>query len=185
MSTIREQAEQLYEIWRPISDYQGFYEVSNYGNVRGLQFYTRYGTIGTRRQPRLVKQKVDNGYARVQLAKGTYRKLYKVHRLVLLAFIGRPSPGLESAHINGDRLDNRVSNLIWATSAENEAHKLLHGTATIGEKNPKAKLTATQVKKMRALHGRGVSFSELGRIYGVSNQSARRTVLRENWKSVL
>lgn len=51
-----------------------------------------------------------------------------VHRLVCAAFHGPPQPGQEVAHLDGDCLNNAPGNLRWVTHAENEQHKIAHGT---------------------------------------------------------
>ncbi len=68
-----------------------------------------------------------------------------------LAFIGAPPTELhEVAHHDGDPSNNAVTNLRWATRAENHADKLRHGTHNRGERHPLSKVTDAQVAAMRA-----------------------------------
>ena len=86
--------------WRPISGYEGFYEVSDNGEVRNS------------RTGRILKQKVErNGYVRVYLSKdGTARSLL-LHRVVANTFIPNPNGLLTVNHLDEDKTNNRLSNL--------------------------------------------------------------------------
>jgi len=77
------------------------------------------------------------GYLRVGLRKpGERRKrLYYVHALVLLAFVGPCPEGQETRHLDGSRDNNVLSNLAYGTHLENEADKERHGRRPRGEKH--------------------------------------------------
>lgn len=98
----------------------------------------------------------DTGYIRVNLRDNGRRKNALVHRLVLEAFVGpSPTEEHESRHLDGNASNNRLSNLRWGTSAENEADKKRHGTSPVGENHPHAKLTDQQVKEIRDMYKSG------------------------------
>lgn len=98
------------------------------------------------------------------------RKICKcVHRLVALAWLGPPpSSTHEVAHGDGDKTNNAVSNLRWATPAENRADMFRHGTAVVGERHSCAKLTSAQVSSIRAARAAGVPRAQTAATYGVS-----------------
>lgn len=112
------------EIWKPISRYEGFYEVSDKGRVRSLD--------------RLVKGRVDNdrlfqgkilspettyqGYKRVRLSREGKPKKFTVHKLVAQEFIGECPEGLVINHIDENKANNRVENLEYVTQKENVNH---------------------------------------------------------------
>src|SRR5262249_27903182 len=76
---------------------------------------------------------VRRDYLYVTLKTPDGRKHFRVNVLILWAFTGSRPDGLEAAHLDGDRSNNRVENLAWKTHAENIADKAGHGTVRKGE----------------------------------------------------
>ena len=117
------------EEWRDIDGFKGRYQVSNKGRVRSVDHYVRCGFKGKGR--RLVKGRLlkpgssTSGHLTVALGK---RNSVGVHRLVLLAFVGRPKTGQEALHLNHKPSDNRRSNLKWGSRSENIAMDWAAGT---------------------------------------------------------
>lgn len=140
---------------RPIFD--GIFEVSANGRV------FRVKSPNGRSRPRELKTTTDPryGYVRVGLSINGKSKGYFVHVLVLLAFKGRCPEGLESAHLNGVRHDNRIENLAYVTRKENHAHKKIHGTAQYGERQGQSKLTEEAVQQIRLEYPTKTSQSDL------------------------
>lgn len=105
------------ELWRNIEEATN-YEVSNYGNIRN----TKSGQI-------LNPGASGNGYKQVSLKMKKNNKFEKryVHRLVATYWLENPENKREVNHINLDRTDNRVENLEWITSSENQKHKYQNG----------------------------------------------------------
>lgn len=100
------------EIWE-ICFYNGEifdnYEVSNLGNVRSLN-YNKTGQI------KILKQiESGNGYLYVDLCKDKKVKQCRIHILVANAFIPNDNPTIKTEihHINHNKHDNRVENLMW------------------------------------------------------------------------
>lgn len=100
--------EHMTEIWKDIKGYEGRYQVSNLGRVRSIdaQVGARFfiGRI-------LVPIKDGTGYMCVNLS----RKLFKVHRLVAIAFLANPNNYRCVNHKDEDKTNNRVSNLEWCS----------------------------------------------------------------------
>jgi hypothetical protein len=129
------------EEWRSVVGWDGFYEVSNCGAVRGLK---------RGRQLRAVIKR-GTGYAVVTLHRPGETKPTQVgiHRLVLDAFVGRRAD-MQACHGNGDKADNRIENLRWGSAADNAADRTVHGTQLVGGRNPHAKLTEEDVREILA-----------------------------------
>jgi len=110
------------ENWRAIPGQPG-YEASDQGRVRSID---RMIADGRFLRGRVLKLWTAGAYHYVGLGRSAKRG---VHRLVALAFIGPPpSPKHEAAHWDGNPLNNRASNIRWATRSENEQDKRRHGT---------------------------------------------------------
>lgn len=108
----------MQEIWKDIDNYIGKYQISNLGRVKSLP---RNGTICSERILKIQKDR--KGYSYVSF----HKKKFKVHRLVAQAFI----PNLENKpqvnHIDGNKQNNNINNLEWATAQENIQHSLKTG----------------------------------------------------------
>lgn len=110
----------LPETWCTIPDWR-HYEVSTIGRVRSLD-QTITDSLGRSRiqRGRMKATWIDNGgYRRVELSEDGYRYGAGAHRLVALAFIGEPAEGQEVRHLDGDSLNNCLTNLAWGTHSEN------------------------------------------------------------------
>lgn len=106
------------------------------------------------------------------------------HRIVCLAAHGNPpSPDFDAAHSCHNRLCCNPRHLRWATKAENQADRFAAGTASIGERNHFAKLTASDVREIRRLAG-VVSQHELARRFGTTNKNISAIHRRISWRHV-
>lgn len=116
--------------WKPVFGYEGYYEVSSTGFVRSIDriIYDKNGKqkrlLG--KGMRLTKSKGRNndGYYVVNLRKNGTSKVVPVHILVAAAFIPNPLNLPTVNHKDGDKSNNNVWNLEWASWAENNIHAL-------------------------------------------------------------
>jgi hypothetical protein len=94
-----------------------------------------------------------------------------------------PTPKHEAAHHCGNGHWGCVTprHLYWATSKENHADAIRHGTTARGERNVNAKLKASDIPAIRSLIAQGVSQCEVGRRYGVSNTAVWQIVRSRSW----
>lgn len=144
------------EKWAPVHFDSG-YEVSTLGRVRRVNGHV------------LIARPNTSGYPAVNIARRTYR----VHRLVLEAFVGPCPDGHQCCHSNGNRADNRLSNLRWDTFMANIADRTLHGTENVGERNGRAVLSDEEAAQVRAHRG-WLSPAHLGEIFGIHRQHVWR-----------
>jgi len=165
------------EIWKPLSNYPG-YEASNYGNVRSWIFKG-----GKRKKALNLKPINIYGYYKLSLRINGESKPKRIHRLVLEAFVGRCPEGLQCGHNNGIRTDNRLENLRWDTPESNQADRKKHGTATVGEKHPMAKLTNIQVTEIKMRLKNKEACKSISKDFPVSPSSISNIKKGKVWKS--
>jgi NUMOD4 motif len=163
------------EQWRPVVGYEEFYQVSDYGRVKG---------------PRKILNPFPRGkgkYLAVTLYRDKKCRPVYVHVMVLEAF-DKPRPAdMQALHGLAGKLFNRYpDNLRWGTAGENWADKYRDGTATIGSQNPSVKLTEAIVLDCRTRHdaARGITCKTLAVEYGVSLSAIHRAVTGRTWRHV-
>ena len=100
--------------WKDIKGYEGLYKINKVGQV--ISFHSG--------KEKIMKTRINNyGYYIIDLRKDKQRKTYKIHRLVAETFIDNPLNRNIVDHINRIKTDNRVENLRWVTSQENNLNK--------------------------------------------------------------
>lgn len=118
-------------VWATVPGYNDAYEISNQGVVRSIARIVPYGKNGSATyKERILKQtKIKKGYFTVKLAYKGETKTEYVHVLMLLAFIGpRPITKArgEIRHLDGDKTNNRLDNLVYGTVRENAEDRVRH-----------------------------------------------------------
>ncbi|WP_197410178.1 MULTISPECIES: NUMOD4 domain-containing protein [unclassified Sphingopyxis] len=181
------------EIWKPIPGWEGLYSVSSLGNVRSepktIDVLTRWGHRSPRHWPsKLISQQPcmgsHMGYLQVHLKSNGRREAHYVHRLVCRAFHGEPpSQKHQVAHSDGKHLNNKASNVRWATPQENLADKVSHGTIPKGDQHKCSLLTEAAVREIRAVNDRSKD-SEFATRFGTAVQTIAFARLGHTWKHV-
>jgi len=114
------------EIWKSIKGYENYYEVSNIGNVRSIDriIVDKNGIIYHRKGIYLKPVKNKSGYMQVALSINNKLKSYTIHSLIAIAFIPNIKNSPTVNHIDGNKLNNTIINLEWATKSEQARHSL-------------------------------------------------------------
>lgn len=171
-----------HEEWRAIAGYEGSYAVSDLGHVKS---FARTSGQGRPLAECVLRPSCCRGYLQVNLFRGGVRATFRVHHLVAMAFIGpRESDGIN--HIDGDKSNNRPCNLEYCTSGDNNRHALRTGLRVnvTGERHGRAKLTADDVREIRALVGSGELQYRVAEMFGVGKQAISKIVKRIKWQHV-
>ena len=106
------------EIWKDIEGFEGYYQVSNLGNIKSLN----YGNHGY--EQNLVPKINNKGYKWVELVKGKKKKCLLIHRLVAIAFIDNPENFKVVNHIDENPLNCVADNLEWCTIGYNTRYSI-------------------------------------------------------------
>ena len=112
------------EVWRDIKDYEGIYEVSNFGRVRQKLDLFKNNKKGKKaKEMKIIKPDINyiqrSGYLRVGLSKCGESKHHFVHRLVAEAFMPNPYSLPYVNHKDENRGNSRLDNLEWCTQKYN------------------------------------------------------------------
>ena len=103
------------EIWKEIDGFDGFYKVSNLGNIKAMSrsYINNLGREVTTKTRILYQGKNGKGYKTVSISYKGKRKCFMVHRLVASAFCENPCKFAEVNHLDENKENNRAENLEW------------------------------------------------------------------------
>ena len=103
------------EIWKDIEGYEGKYQVSNMGRVKSFSLDKKDGKL-------LKPSPTTYGYLGVHLSLRNKERAHYIHRLIAQHFIPNPENKKTINHIDGNKQNNGIENLEWATNLENNLH---------------------------------------------------------------
>jgi len=164
-----------YEIWKDIKGVDKGYKVSNMGRIMssksGVDIILKPYSAG-------------KNYCMVALRNNGGCKRMYVHRIVAQYFISNPKKYPEVNHIDGDKSNNKRSNLNWTDGVGNMKHSRENlGFNQSGENSGTAKLTESDVRNMISLYNTGgFSFKEIADKFNISSGHAHGVVNRKFWK---
>lgn len=154
------------EEWRQHPEFLDV-EVSNLGRVR------RY----------LKPFIMSNGYPHLSL--GMVKKRRYLHNLVIEAFVGLRPHGMQTRHLDGNKLNCRLENLRYGSASENMQDRWDHGRGNVGSRHGMSKLTEAHVREIRARYKPWkVTLKMLAAEYGVTGDNIKRIVRGDAWKHV-
>jgi len=136
------------EIWKDIFGYEGYYQISNYGNIRSLdRTYTDSINRVVFKKGKEQKKYIRRNYYSVWLNKNNKSTPFSIHRLVALHFICNYKNKKYVNHIDGNKLNNHFLNLEWCTPKENTNHAIKNNLIVFnsGENSRCVKLKENQV----------------------------------------
>lgn len=110
--------DEIIEIWKPIPQFEGYYEISNLGRVKRLKTKNCLSD-------RILKHGNTTRYSRVVLSKNAVHTQLSVHIMVAKLFIPNPNNLPIVCHKDDNGFNSRVDNLYWGTQKDNiqECHR--------------------------------------------------------------
>lgn len=173
------------EIWKDIIGFEDSYMISNLGNVKAKRKITWNGKCDCTRKEKIMRtnSSSNNGYPMVNLKRNGIVKHSLVHRLVANAFIPNQDNKPTVNHIDGNKKNNNVSNLEWATRSEQNIHASKLGLKKFqGIHHSQHKLNESQVIIIRDYAKNGTIVN--GSDYGVTQMTIRDIINRRSWKHI-
>ena len=179
------------EVWKPLV-------FSGWRHLRNRYAVSSTGRIASYKQNvladgKLLSGSLTTGYRTLNLHRPNDKGTIYIHREMAKLFLKRPAGGHKYViHKNHNKLDNHIKNLRWATLEQMISHQQ-GSPAKIAYKEKQAnrteglKLTATQVKKIKAIlnnKNRNITIRKLAESYGVSEMTMYRIKSGENWARI-
>lgn len=162
------------EQWIPVNGYEGLYSISSHGRVHRMQ------GPDTKRCPRIhFGHRKPNDYMIVWLFGPESPRRAYIHRLVADAFIPNPHGLPQVNHIDSDPSNNHVENLEWCNRSQNARH-----SAMVCRGNSYRQMTPAKVRVVLRCAEQGMSQTEIGNIFDVTNSCIYRVVHRKTWPTV-
>lgn len=150
--------------FKPIPGFPN-YEINESGEVRNIN------------TQRVLKQYLNTRYMKLTLSKEGTQKVYPVHKLVALTFLGE-AEGRFVRHLDGDPTNNSLTNLVYGSNQENQLDRVEHGTMD-NILNPR------KVRIIRGLRKIGFKPKRLAEIFGVNPKHIWSVVTHKCWTSVV
>lgn len=176
INRLQQLADEESERWLPAVGFESLYEISNHARLKRVGKAARSGkgrgggaTIG-----RVLRdQPAPGGYRVVFLWRHGEQLSKLLHLVVAEAFIGPCPDGLEVNHADGNKRNNRPSNLEYMTHGQNQKHAY-----DTGLRRPSYRLTHQEKRRARELKMQGKGSRKIATILSCSRQTVLKA-LRE------
>ena len=172
----------MIEVLRSLPGFEETHSVSDLGRVCRLE-HTIMRSNGRKQimRSKIIKGAPDtHGHIQVRIC----GKLYLLHRLIALTFIGPCPAGMEVCHDDGIAGNARLSNLRYDTHAGNMADRNRHGTEARGSEKKLAKLTEATALDALLRSKAGESNASIARYLGVNSSTISVLISRKTWTHV-
>ena len=159
--------------------HNGTLSITSDGHVYRHTRANRHGQTITLMTPRRIDLDNTRGYRRIAVSIDGKVRMVAVHRLVWHLTHGPIPPGLQINHLNGDRADNRITNLELCTAS----HNINHSYATLDRNHPwhkattwrgKPRVTDEQARAAQQMRAGGATLKEMSETLGISMSHAGR-----------
>jgi hypothetical protein len=161
------------EIFMDVIGYEGLYQVSNLGRVKGLPKQVKMPNGSLKFYTEYIKKSCisKTGYERMTLNKNGVRRNHTIHKLVYDSFIGIKIKKHQINHIDGNKLNNKINNLEYITASENIKHAFRIGLkkSFLGNTHANSKISRDVAIKIKYDH-KNLYQWQVAEKYNVSQQ---------------
>lgn len=145
-----------------VKGYEGLYKVSSDGYVFSLRTWRG-------KKNRILKYSINKfGYPRFSLTKDGKTKGITAHKIVTTSFLGDRPSGTQVRHLDGNKLNFKLCNLLYGTAKQNADDRDRHKTTAVGEKIGSVKLSTEDVLNIKKLYHKRGDMVRLSKMYNVS-----------------
>lgn len=158
-----------------LPEIKDYYTITSEGKV----YSDNSGLMKTRNKPGTEYQIIN--FSTIDGKKKTFR----LHRLVMLAFEPiKDSKNLEVNHKDGNKLNNKLSNLEWCTASENQRHAFNTGLqkARKGKSSNFSKLNENDIKTIFELRKNGLTQQQIANIVGCTRSNISYILNKKTWQ---
>lgn len=174
----------IVEIFVPAKGYEGYYEVSNIGNIKSLSKRIPCSSGKTRLLPEKILSNKPHifGYVCRHFFKDKVGKYHFIHRMQWASFFGPIPPGKDINHINGIKNDNRLCNLELVTKKENIQHAIRTGLFNNkGENHTNSKLNPEKVREIRRMRKGGDTIKHIASVFKLNRCYTSLVATGKRW----
>ena len=176
------------KIWKDIPGYEGLYQVNNLGEVKSLKRYVNHSVVGLKRvvNEKIKKPVMADRYLQIKLHRDGVGKHFLLHRIVANAFVPNPNGKQQVNHKDGNKLNNKYTNLEWCTSFENMLHAVDTGLMKkrYGENSRNHKLTENDVIKIRQLWKDNKTIKYIADLFDMSTSHIGAIIKYKYWSHI-
>ncbi len=178
----------MIEEWKPVVNFEEYYEVSTFGNVKSFDRSVT-GVNGklynSKGKDISVSTKSNAGYKQAHFSVKSKSYCRDVHRLVAIAFIPNPENYPIVNHIDGNKENNHVDNLEWCTYKQNSKHAFDNKLTPTGEMCSFSKLTEKEVLEIYDLaHNSDLLQPEIAKKFNIEKGTVSKIKLGTMWRRV-
>jgi hypothetical protein len=176
--------------WKSVPGYEGYYEVSEYGDLRSLDRLVTRIRNGKETRPFFLKGRdlklafTRKGYAHTSLFRDGLGEQVWVHRIVASVFLPRPKKyQIWVCHKDDDPRNRHYKNLFWGEPQDNSSDMCTKERQCRGEQVNSAILTEREVKKIIRLQSKNVPCKTIKSMFGIKNRQVVDYIARGlTWK---
>ena len=172
------------EVFKPIKNYEQYYEVSNMGRIKSLP---KRWSVGVKKETILKAGHRKNGYDFVVLCVNKIKVYATIHRIVAKHFCENPNSYQIVNHLNGNKRDNRAINLEWTTQSGNVIHAFKTGlkNGMKGEAHHNTKVKTSDILEIRNMYKESnLSQFNIGIKFGLSQSQIGRIINNKRWSHI-